>query len=75
MTVLFITFAGRVRRNSTWPWLSVISSRWVMNWSRLESIRSAFFAADCPTWLTAAIWRPSLSNTLYWLLSSMSLAF
>ncbi|MEZ5250896.1 MAG: hypothetical protein R2713_17295 [Ilumatobacteraceae bacterium] len=46
-----------------------------MNWSRLDTRRSTFFAVLWPTWFTAASWRPLASNTPYWLLSSMIFAF
>ena len=75
ITVLFITFAGRVICSSTRPAGSAISSLWVMNWSKLVSRRNAFFAALWPTWLTAAICWPLWLNTPYWLFSSISLAF
>ena len=47
-------FAGRVSRRSTVPDGSVISNRWVMNWSMLVSARSTFFAALWPTSFTLA---------------------
>ena len=69
-----MTLAGRVS-TSTGPRASRTSSRWVRNWSRLETSRMAFFRLLCPTWTTAPICWPSPSKTAYSLVSSISLVF
>src|SRR4051794_23885313 len=65
------SFAGRVSTSWT-PVASRTSSRWVRNWSRLDTNRSAFLAALCPTSTTAPICWACPSYTAYSLVSSIS---